>query len=1668
MILLFRAETTFSQCSGVQCDIPVPEPNAQDACILPAPSSLDCYYGATWPSTPVSFPPSWCTTIENNHFFAFTADATSASFDISVFGCAAGSGIQAAVLATTDCINFTFVSACLGNIASGTSVTLTASPLVPGENYYLMIDGNAGAQCDYAINGSVPDVSGPPDGICIPSSPNSVFTTQAPSLWTIIPPSAGNIVGPTNGSSIIVQWVEPGPAQVCAANAQCPDAPIDCFDVIVGEDVNVQEDVNLCENHTVECAGQTFSSAGSFMVNLNTYLNCDSIVNCVVHLIPTAHHDEFVNICQNGSATCADQDFFAPGNYPVMFTGDNGCDSIVDCHLVLVPTYYSPVKMVNLCGPTDYQVCDVFYNESGLYTEVCTGYLGCDSIINTNLAIMEPEAIVAAPDTLDCDDNITVTLDGTQSSQNNAVGGTTIFQWYGPGIVGFSNQSTVVVNQPGEYCLVLRHGRGGVFCYDTTCVTVPAISAVPQLPQIFGNPTPCGDSTYLYTTIANGSPEPTSFDWVLPGGVNFTSLSIDSILVTWDTVLVGQMCVTANNSCGASSPACTPITVTPPIIQPQMSGPTSVCADNTDHIFTLDIEQIGTNYNWTGPAGAVLTGFGDTIIVNFQNAVSGQVCVTPSNICGVGSPVCTNVQVNPIPTADLSSDASICDGESVNLNFSLTGNGPFDVVWSVANQNFNLNGISNGHIENVSPTQTTTYKLVSITDNSAPTCGLNLGDSVVVTVHPNYSASPAVSICDGDSYFVGGAAQTTSGVYTDSLNSVFGCDSVIITTLTVLPIDTTILNTTSCDPNDVGTTVMTLQQANGCDSVVIHTISLLPSDSTFITDRDCDINNVGVFVQNLQNIYGCDSTVVTTITFSLSDTTYISDFSCDPNDTGTFYDLQQTSNGCDSLIITTVSLLQSDTTNTSATSCNPSEIGVFPTLLVNQFNCDSLIIHTVNFIPLDTTFLTDANCDPAMTGIFSNTLITAAGCDSVIVTDVSLLPSNTTNLTGSSCNPVEVGVFTDILSNQFGCDSTIITTIAFAPLDTTFLTGTDCNPANTGVFYNTIVTSSGCDSVITTTVSLLPSSSTQLFDQTCNPGQVGVFTNVLPNQFGCDSTITLTVTFAPIDSVFMDETTCDPGSAGVFAQDFTTPDGCDSVVVTTVSLLPSHQIPIETFTCDPAMAGIFTHPYTNQFGCDSIVTETVTLNPSSMTDIALTTCDPNEVGTVTNVLSNQYGCDSTIVTVTSLLPANSCGVVAELQGSNIPCEQNTGVITLNMSVGEAPFDYEVLLNGNVVMNGTVNSLSTPQDIPGLVEGNYTVVITSPNGFSTTAQATVVQLHPPDLSSLANSNYGGFDVSCTGAQDGTAIANASGGQPPYSYAWSTGVTTQQINNLTAGVYTVTVTDANTCTNESTVALLEPDPMELGFIVNDLDCFGDNNGAIVVEATGGVPPYSYSINNGPVQASNSFLGLPSGAYTLVASDANDCEQADILVVNAAIPVDVELGNNINISLGDSTFLHAVVSIPFDSILSVVWTPPMDSSECPSCLDQMVTPYVSTTYSIEVQALNGCTDRDNVTVLVDRRRDIYVPNVFSPNDDGANDIFTVYAKPGTVKEIRSLQVFDRWGDAVFVLEGFQPNSPVLGWDGSFRGKQMNPGVFVWVVEVEWNDGVVELYKGDVTIVR
>ncbi|MBI5915727.1 MAG: gliding motility-associated C-terminal domain-containing protein [Bacteroidetes bacterium] len=739
---------------------------------------------------------------------------------------------------------------------------------------------------------------------------------------------------------------------------------------------------------------------------------------------------------------------------------------------------------------------------------------------------------------------------------------------------------------------------------------------------------------------------------------------------------------------------------------------------------------------------------------------------------------------------------------------------------------------------------------------------------------------------------------------------------------------------------------------------------------------------------------------------------------------GIFHDTLSTSHGCDSVIVSALMVNGLDTTFFTGTSCNPANVGTVTQFFLNQNGCDSLVVTTTTFSSTDTTLLSSTTCDPVAAGVFSQTYVTPEGCDSIVIETVALLPTDTTYLTDASCNPASVGVFVQNLTNQFGCDSTVFLTVTFSLTDTTLVGSTTCDPLAAGVFTQNYLTPEGCDSVVVATVTLLPTDIVFLTDTSCDPANAGTFIQNLTNQYGCDSTVVLTVTYSPQDTTLLASTTCDPAMAGVFTQIITLPDGCDSTTI-----------------------------------------ETVTLLPSDTTLLFATSCNPQDTGLVAVILANQFGCDSLVLTLTSLTTPADCGVLATLTGSTVPCTETTGPLTLTVTLGQPPFNYS--WTGPQSGSGVAAVVNVPQVIGNLPPGTYSVTVTAANGFTTTVTAEILQILPPVIAVQVASDFNGFAVSCAGETDGSAAATASGGAPPYIFSWSNGATAPQANDLAAGTFAVTVTDSNGCTDAGQVSLDEPPALAITFIVSDLDCFGQNDGSIFVQPSGGTPPYAFSLNGGLPQASNAFTGLPSGTFNVTAQDANGCTTAEIIGINAPLPVEVELGDDLTIDLGESASLNAIVNLPFDSLAAIGWSG-IDSVECPACLTQPVVPLFTTTYSVSVTADNGCTDEDAVTVFVDRRRHVYVPNAFSPNGDGINDGFMIFAKPNTVRKVRSFLVFSRWGETVFQYFNVPPNDPAFGWDGQHRGEELDPAVFVWFAEVEFIDGKVLLLEGDVSLVR
>ncbi len=417
--------------------------------------------------------------------------------------------------------------------------------------------------------------------------------------------------------------------------------------------------------------------------------------------------------------------------------------------------------------------------------------------------------------------------------------------------------------------------------------------------------------------------------------------------------------------------------------------------------------------------------------------------------------------------------------------------------------------------------------------------------------------------------------------------------------------------------------------------------------------------------------------------------------------------------------------------------------------------------------------------------------------------------------------------------------------------------------------------------------------------------------------------------------------------------------------------------------------------------------------------------------------------------------------LANIDIENASCQGDSdGMITIAASGGTPGYTY---LWGD----GTTGPI-----ISGLPAGQYDVTITDANFCEEPKNITVSE---PDLFEILVDTAQLQQVLCPGDSTGIIVVFPTGGNAGIiDYQWTDNVSTSSVGvNLKAGTYSITATDPKGCTDNILVTLDEPDPIvfDIGDIVEP-QCFGFQTVVTIDTAFGGNGPlYEFSVNNGPkrpIQAAIPVLGGQSALITVF--DRSGCRAEEDIIINQPAQIVVDLGDDIEIQLGESAELDPFIGsiLPIDSI---VWQPLVDlvCVDSAFCLDVIVAPLESQVYALTVFDENGCSASDDILVEIDKNRNVFIPNAFSPNGDGNNDFFKPFIGPG-VENVNFMRVFDRWGEVLFSTDNLTKFLPdpldQSGWDGTLNGKRMNPGVYVYIMEVQFVDGQVLLYRGDVTL--
>lgn len=340
------------------------------------------------------------------------------------------------------------------------------------------------------------------------------------------------------------------------------------------------------------------------------------------------------------------------------------------------------------------------------------------------------------------------------------------------------------------------------------------------------------------------------------------------------------------------------------------------------------------------------------------------------------------------------------------------------------------------------------------------------------------------------------------------------------------------------------------------------------------------------------------------------------------------------------------------------------------------------------------------------------------------------------------------------------------------------------------------------------------------------------------------------------------------------------------------------------------------------------------------------------------------------------------------------------------------------------------------------------MVTVTDAWGCTGQAGVNLVSPPEMNLQTYIE----NPLCHDSRDGKIIATAFGGVAPYSYLWNTSSSESELANIGMGTYTLTISDVAGCSAVKSVTLEAPAPITVETSTSEIKCNGDKDGKIQVEVTGGVEPYSYSIDGlARPSTNNVFSNMTAGYYTVRVVDNNGCVAAKPTLLSQPDVLQVE-------TLVENPFCRGSRTGSIEMKVTGGTEPYMyywnNSKSDVSIMQNMY----AGEYVVGVVDGNECKSEEITITLTDVDVPcLRIPNVFTPNGDGVNDIWEI-VNIDMFPEAE-VYVFNRWGQLLFTSKGY--TEP---WDGSYRGHFVPAGTYMYIIDL-FNDD--DPYEGTVTII-
>lgn len=1242
--------------------------------------------------------------------------------------------------------------------------------------------------------------------------------------------------------------------------------------------------------------------------------------------------------------------------YTVTVTGANGCTDTAQVQVIVnpLPNVTATPSSASICSGSSQTIIStgaVTYNwnpatvpstgstvtasptATTTYTVTGTDNIGCRDTAIAVVNVNPLPTVTATPRNTNICTGLSATLSAT------GAGATGSYSWTPGGGTGPS-----ITVSPASTTTYTVTGTDANGCRDTSL----AIVTISNPFSITVTASPQSICIGASSTLSVSGAGPTGVYTWTPGGMTGTSVAVNPTSTTTYTV-------TASNSTGCQDIDTVIVNVNPlPSIQISPANP-AVCVGSCTNLTVSG----GVTYLWN-PGGST------NAAINVCPASTSTYTVTGTDANGCINSDTSVVRVNPLPVITATpAQTAVCFGSSTSLSASGAGSGTYE---------WNPGGLTGTPVI-VSPTVATTY---SVTGTDANGCVNTAASIVNVNPLPAIvgSATPTV-ICVGGSSTLSASGAGTGGTYIWNPGAIAG-PSTTVTPLTTTTYTVTGTNSNSCINIDTAVVVVT----------PLPNVTATASVSPICLGASTTLTASGASTYSWSPSATLSSATGVTVTATpTGPTSYTVTGTTAGGCVGTGVVFVNT-NALPPVAVTPLNSVICFGDSLSLTASGASTYSWSPSTDLSATSGVSVWaspVATTTYTVTGTdangcfntaTSIVNVNTLPLVTATPSNTSICPGACVSVTASGAGTgasytwTPSaglNTTSGTTVNACPAVTTTYTVTGADQFGCGGIATAIVQIAPVP-----AVSVSPSNTSVCLGSSVTLNASGG---TSYNWSPSAG--LNTTTGNtvqaaPGSTTTYTVTGTSGIGCPATATAIVNVLPLPVVSVSApatTICentsivltgsgasnyswDPGSSTGTTVSFspsatttytvtgTASNGCTDTAAIVINVIPA---PVISAGADKSMC-LGSNVTLSATGAGGTGTYNWTpLTGLSTPASSVTIASPSSTTTYTVTGTNSSGCsdvDQIIVTV---------NVAAISAGPDVAMCNGSGA-TLNASGGVS---YIWSPPSNLSNPNISNPVATPASLT-----TYTVTATDANGCSATDMAVVI----PDTVTVAIT---GYNTSGCGNSDGALVAVPSAGMAPYTYSWSCSPSTaDSIGNLSAGICSVTVTDAGGCVAIGTGTVSDPVNITNVFAVTDASTCSGSDGAISISPSGGVGAYTFnwSGQSGFTSSSQNISGLTAGVYYVSITDENNCTAIfnDTVFDPTPSPLSV-LPASATICPGASVNLTATAGF-----VSYSWSPSA-SLDDPTIATPVATPSTTTVYSVSAVDANQCTSTAFTTITV-----------------------------------------------------------------------------------------------------